>query len=185
MRPSTKFTARLAKILRPKAAAAPLPTQLSVAVYDYSALKHCAYAVKSILQALGCEVVVNVYSYRELNQRAMDGELCESLVITNINLDDNRHASAFNSLYHNPILQHCIGESSQHWLAQSLNQLRSENPLEEYLNALEPIASALINQYWLIPLFHHRQTLRFHGVLKDVALTNWGWPDIRNVWSTD
>lgn len=173
------------KILRPNAEAASLPTQLSIAVYDYSALKHCAYAVKSILQALGCEVTVNVYSYRELNQRAMDGELCESLVITNINLDDNRHASAFNSLYHNPILQHCIGESSQHWLAQSLNQLRSENSLEEYLNALEPIASALINQYWLIPLFHHRQTLRFHGVLKDVALTNWGWPDIRNVWSTD
>jgi MarR-like DNA-binding transcriptional regulator SgrR of sgrS sRNA len=115
----------------------------------------------------------------------MDGELRESLIITNINLDDNRHASAFNSLYHNPVLQSCIGDEAKLWLTQSLDTLRSETSLSNYLHALEPIASALINQYWLTPLFHHRQTLRFHGVLKDVELTNWGWPEIRNVWSAD
>lgn len=172
-------------IVRPQAPETPLPEQISIAVYNYTALKSCAEAVKNILEHQGTQVTINSYSFRELNQLSMDGELRESLIITNINLDDNRHASAFNSLYHNPVLQSCIGDEAKLWLTQSLDTLRSETSLSNYLHALEPIASALINQYWLTPLFHHRQTLRFHGVLKDVELTNWGWPEIRNVWSAD
>ncbi|MFB9216353.1 SgrR family transcriptional regulator [Vibrio sinaloensis] len=173
------------KIIRPAAPNVALPTHITIAVYDYTALQNCALALKALLEQQGTQVTINVYSFRDLNQRAMAGTLDESLILTNINLDDNRHASAFSSLYHNPVLQSCIGPEAKLWLTQSLNQLRSETPLSQYLSALEPIASALINQYWLTPLFHHRQTLRFHGVLKDVALTNWGWPDIKNVWSAD
>lgn len=173
------------RVIRPAAEEVALPAQITLAVYNYTALQSCALALKALLEQQGTQVIINVYSFRELNQRAMAGTLNESLIITNINLDDNRHASAFTSLYHNPVLQSCIGPEAKDWLTQSLNQLRSETPLHQYLTALEPIASALINQYWLTPLFHHRQTLRFHGVLKDVALTNWGWPDIKNVWSAD
>ena len=149
-------------IIRPEAANVALPQQLDIAVYDYTVLRNCAFAVKAILAKLGVKVEVNTYSYRELNELAQSQQLNESMIITNINLDDNRHASAFNSLYHNPVLQRCIGEDSKRWLTQSLNTLRSQTPLHQYLDALEPIASALINQYWLTPLFHHRQTLRFH-----------------------
>lgn len=173
------------KITRPEMPSVTLPKQLSIAVYDYSSLWNCASALQHLLEKLGVEVTINTYSYRELTTRSSQGELSESLIITNINLDDNRHASAFNSLYHNPIIQRCIGEESKQWLVQRLDELRSQTPLNNYLDALEPIASALINQFWLSPLFHHRQTLRFQGVLNDVALTNWGWPDIKNVWSTD
>lgn len=172
-------------IVRPEAPTAKLPEHISIAVYDYTALRNCALALQSILKQQGTQVTVNTYSFRQLNQLALDGKLSESLILTNINLDDNRHASAFNSFYHNPVLQSCIGLESKLWLTQALDKLRSETPLSDYLVALEPIASALINQYWLTPLFHHRQTLRFHGVLKDVELTNWGWPDIRNVWSAN
>ncbi|CAK4075048.1 HTH-type transcriptional regulator SgrR [Vibrio sp. 16] len=173
------------KIVRPDAPKVTLPEHISIAVYDYTALKNCALALQSILEKQGTHVSVNTYSFREINQLAMEGKLNESLILTNINLDDNRHASAFNSLYHNPVLQSCIGHESKVWLTQALSDLRAQTPLPDYLDALEPIASALINQYWLTPLFHHRQTLRFHGVLKDVELTNWGWPDIKNVWSAD
>nr|WP_275658327.1 SgrR family transcriptional regulator [Vibrio sp. Isolate25] len=172
-------------VIRPEAPSVELPKQLDIAVYDYTVLRNCAFAVKAILAELGVDVQVQTYSYRQLNELAQNQQLNQSMIITNINLDDNRHASAFSSLYHNPVLQSCIGQDSKQWLTQSLNTLRSKTPLNQYLDALEPIASALINQYWLTPLFHHRQTLRFHGVLKDVELTNWGWPDIRNVWSTD
>ncbi|KGY13113.1 transporter [Vibrio tubiashii] len=172
-------------ITRPEMPKAALPRQLSIAIYDYSSLKNCALAVKHLLEQFGTKVTINSYSYRELTRLANLGQLDESLILTNINLDDNRHASAFNSLYHNPIIQRGIGDESKIWLLNQLNQLRAQTQLTDYLNALEPIASALINQYWLTPLFHHRQTLRFEGVLKDVALTNWGWPDIKNVWSTD
>ena len=173
------------KITRPEMPEALLPKQLTIAIYDYSSLRNCALAVTYLLEQYGVEVVINSYSYRQLTTLAESGQLQESVIITNINLDDNRHASAFNSLYHNPIIQRCIGEQSKTWLLDRLNHLRSETELPDYLDALEPIASALINQFWLSPLFHHRQTLRFQGVLKDVALTNWGWPDIKNVWSAD
>ncbi|MFM2587852.1 SgrR family transcriptional regulator [Vibrio sp. TBV020] len=173
------------KITRPEMPKTELPEHLSIAIYDYSSLMNCALAVKHILEQENVQVTINTYSYRELTALSTEGKLRESLIITNINLDDNRHASAFNSLYHNPIIQRCIGEESKQWLIQRLDSLRSQTPLPDYLDALEPIASALINQFWLSPLFHHRQTLRFQGVLKDVALTNWGWPDIKNVWSAD
>ncbi|MFW7524663.1 SgrR family transcriptional regulator [Vibrio ostreicida] len=172
-------------IVRPNAPATDLPHHITIAVYDYSALKNCAYAIQTMLASLGTEVTVNVYSYRALSELAQNNKLSETLVITNINLDDNRHASAFSSLYHNPVVQHCLGQTLSDWLTHSLNTLRSTTQLKHYLEALEPIASAMITQYWLSPLFHHRQTLRFHGVLKNVQLTNWGWPDIKNVWSTD
>ncbi|KLN66867.1 SgrR family transcriptional regulator [Vibrio sp. VPAP30] len=173
------------KIVRPAMPQEPLPRKLSIATYDYSSLRNCALAVKHLLEQFGVKVSINNYSYRQLTALADSGQLQESIIITNINLDDNRHASAFNSLYHNPVIQRCIGEESKVWLLDRLNELRSKTELHDYLDTLEPIASALINQYWLSPLFHHRQTLRFQGVLKDVALTNWGWPDIKNVWSTN
>ncbi|RTZ18128.1 SgrR family transcriptional regulator [Vibrio aquaticus] len=173
------------KITRPEMPEVELPNTLTIAVYEYSSLWHCALAVQHLLQKKGVSVQINAYSYRELTARANTGTLTEAMVITNINLDDNRHASAFNSLYHNPIIQRCIGDESKQWLIERLDQLRRDTPLDAYLVDLEPVASALINQFWLSPLFHHRQTLRFQGVLKDVALTNWGWPDIKNVWSAD
>ncbi|OLQ94573.1 transporter [Vibrio ponticus] len=173
------------KVVRPIADTAELPKELSIAVYDYNSLVNCAYAIAEQLEKLGVTVKVNVYSFRELNHLSESHQLNETLVVNNINLDDNRHSSAFSSLFHNPILQASIGYKAQRWLSESLKHVRAETELHDYLNALEPIAASLINQYLLLPIFHHRQTLRFHGVLKDVALTNWGWPDIRNVWSAD
>nr|WP_282437276.1 SgrR family transcriptional regulator [Vibrio amylolyticus] len=170
-------------MLRPFRVESTLPASLSIAVYDYAALMSCVYSIQSILQELGVKVEVNTYSYRELSERSANGSLTEELIITNINLDDNRHASAFDSLFNNPILHNSIGTMASQWLTESLTTLRSSTELCDYLNDLEPIASTLISEFYLTPLFHHRQTLRFHGVLKDVELTNWGWPDIRNVWS--
>ncbi|PMK02453.1 SgrR family transcriptional regulator [Vibrio sp. 10N.261.55.A7] len=170
-------------VLRPFCTETALPKALSIAVYDYSGLKNCAYSIQSLLNNMGVDVVVNTYSYRELSQKSLNGELLEEIVLTNINLDDNRHASAFGCLFNNPVLHNAIGPVASTWLTRSLSALRSESELTAYLDDLDPIASTLISEYFLMPLFHHRQTLRFEGVLKDVALTNWGWPDIRNVWS--
>ncbi|NOH71566.1 SgrR family transcriptional regulator [Vibrio pectenicida] len=172
-------------VLRPQVPEASLPPHIDIAVYDYRALIDCAKAIKSILDKLGIKAKVSTYSYRKLYEMAQNKQLTETLVVTNINLDDNRHSSAFYNLYHNPVLNYCIGEQARLWLVTSLESIREHTPLEKYLDAIEPLASTLIHQYWLTPLFHHRQTLRFHGVLKNVELTNWGWPDIKNVWSTD
>lgn len=173
------------KITRPLAPETRLPKKLTIAVYDYTALKNCAEGIRFLLEQQGIRVKVNTYSYRQLIQQSKRQTLTEELIITNMNLDDNRHASAFANLFHNPVLHNAIGPQASQWFHEALRQLRAVTPLNQYLDALEPLASALITEYWLTPLFHHRQTLRFHGVLKDVALTNWGWPDIKNVWSAD
>ncbi|MYM59222.1 SgrR family transcriptional regulator [Vibrio sp. OCN044] len=172
-------------VLRPQEPEADLPRHIDIAVYDYRALIDCALAIKSLLNKLGIETRVSTYSYRKLYEMSQNNQLTETLVVTNINLDDNRHSSTFYNLYTNPVLHTCIGHKAKQWLIHSLEQIRETTPLDRYLDAIEPIASTFIHQYWVTPLFHHRQTLRFHGVLKNVELTNWGWPDIKNVWSTD
>ncbi|MDN3680840.1 SgrR family transcriptional regulator [Vibrio tapetis subsp. quintayensis] len=170
------------KIVRPSAPHVPLPKKISISIYRYSALDICATAAASILEKLGVEVTINRYTYRQLMQ---SDKLEEDLIITNINLDDNRHASAFGHLWANPILHGYLSTTASQWLKTELSKLRNDTPLNQYLVQLEPIASTLVTEYWLTPLFHHQQTLRFHGVLKNVALTNWGWPDLRNVWSAE
>lgn len=172
-------------VLRPFSEPLKLPKHITIAGYNYTALRRCARAISNRLASVGSKVEIVMYSYRELNEKAKNGELNETMVVTNINLDDNRHASAFTNFFSNAVLFHTLGEKNAQWLDEQLQRVRSFVPLEDYLNALEPIASTLISEYWIAPMFHHTQTLRFQGVLEDVALTNWGWPDIRSVWSAD
>ncbi len=172
-------------VLRPFGEFSALPKTITIAGYNYTALRRCARAISSVLAEHNCVVEMVMYSYRELSEKANNGTLDETLILTNINLDDNRHASAFSNFYCNNVLYHTLGNANASWLDQQLENLRASTPLEDYLTALEPIASTLVSEYWIAPMFHHTQTLRFQGVLEDVALTNWGWPDIRSVWSSD
>ncbi|MGF1844550.1 SgrR family transcriptional regulator [Vibrio clamense] len=172
-------------IRRPDSMPTALPHSLSIAVYQHTALEYSADAIVAILNKIGVNVVVNIYSYRELSQKAIDKKLVEEMVLTNINLDDNRHSSAYIGLLSNTVLHHCLGHHHSQWLVEELSRLRADTPLEEYLEQLESISTSIISEYVLLPMFHHRQTLRFKGVLKNVALTNWGWPAIRDVWSVD
>lgn len=54
----------------------------------------------------------------------------------------------------------------------------------EYLAQLEQLGSLLIHEGIVSPMFHHRQTLSFQGILKGVEITTWGWPQLRDVWSS-
>ncbi|ALR18718.1 SgrR family transcriptional regulator [Vibrio natriegens] len=172
-------------VLRPFGEETKLPKHISIAGYNYTALRRCARAISRQLESTGCKVETVMYSYRELSERARNGTLNETLVVTNINLDDNRHASAFSNFYTHTVLHNTLNQENAVWLDEQLERLRANTQLEDYLEALEPIASTLVSEYWIAPMFHHTQTLRFQGVLEDVALTNWGWPDIRSVWSAD
>ncbi|KGR36873.1 transporter [Vibrio campbellii] len=172
-------------VLRPFGEESKLPKHITIAGYNYTALRRCARAIAKLLEGTGSKVGIAMYSYRELSEKAKNGTLDETLVVTNINLDDNRHASAFTNFYSNAVLHHTLGEENATWLDEQLEKVRAYTSLEGYLKALEPIASTLVSEYWIAPMFHHTQTLRFQGVLEDVALTNWGWPDIRSVWSAD
>lgn len=192
-RSSQVFSAELAKnlflewkpICRPSAKEVSLPSKITIAVYQHSALECCASAMKTMLAERGVQVEIHLYSYRDLVARAIAKKLTEELVLTNIDLDDNYHSSAYVGLLNNPVLHYCLGEESSQWFLDQLRTLKSNTPLALYLEQLEPLVTSLISEYSLVPMFHHRQTLRFKGVLKNVALTSWGWPAIRDVWSVD
>ncbi len=183
--PASNIFPKWKPVLRTYADPVEFSHKVTIAGYNYTALQRCAKAIKQCIQSLNVEVEINLYSFRDLINLALKGELTETLIVTNINLDDNRQASAFNNFYNNPVLHYCLGEHRQKWLLEQLEELRSQQDLANYMDKLEPIISPLVNEYWIAPMFHHMQTLRFHGVLEDVALTNWGWPDIKSVWSAD
>ncbi len=133
-------------VLKSPAPKVALPTQLTLALYNYTALQTCAQAIARLLAAQGITLSIHTYTYRELNQRALKGELDETLVLTNINLDDNRHASAFAMLFSNPILHACASQDEVIWLMQQLNAVREQAQLPQYLDQLEPIASLLVSE---------------------------------------
>jgi len=162
-----------------------LPKKLNIAVYDHQALLSCSKAIHQRLSQMGIACAVNVYSYAELHKKAYDKTLDEELILSSFNLDDNRPTNAFRWFYANSVLRHGLGDKPSEWLDNKLVQLRRTCPLDDYLKELESIATNMIHQHWVSPLFHHRQTLRFEGILNDVSMTEWGWPDFRDVWSTD
>ncbi|WP_102313558.1 SgrR family transcriptional regulator [Vibrio cyclitrophicus] len=173
------------KLYRMPSKEAQLPKKMSIAVYDYYALYRCAICVSDILKRYGVEVEVNTYSFRELAQLSQSGDLKEDLVLCNLNLDDNAPSSLFSWMMNDPVLHSALGEMNSDWLKQRLDHHKASVELPNYLAELEPVASTLISDYWLVPMFHHLQTVRFQGILKNVAITNWGWPDFKNVWSAD
>lgn len=163
----------------------PLPAKLIIALYDHQALKACALSIQNILSKKGVDVQVTIYSFEEFYRKSQGRELHEDLILTSLNLDDNRPTSAFRWMYSDPVLHQSLSLDGSQWLREELNRIRKTKPLQHYLAELEPIATAMITEHWVLPMFHHRQTLHFEGVLKGVSLSVWGWPVIQDVWSED
>ncbi len=162
-----------------------LPAELSIAVFDHFALLDCAKAISSVLQENGVQCQVNVYSFAELQQKASKKQLSEALILSSMNLDDNRPTSIFRWLLSNPVLEQVLLAEESDWLMQVLTGIRAAAPLTEYLFELEAVATSMIYENWIFPLFHHRQSLQFEEVLKGISITDWGWPAMQHVWSED
>jgi len=159
-----------------------LPANLSIAYYCNDDLRLNAETIASLLQNMGVSIQLTEYSFAELNQKASSGQLKEDLIITSYNLDDNRPASAFRWLFNDAIIKHCVGETNWQWMQAQLMSVRETSPLADYFVKMAPIANTLVNEYWCLPLFHHWQSLRFQNVFQDVAMTDWGWPQLKDVW---
>ncbi len=160
----------------------PLPAALSIAYYSHDDLRLYAQTITHLLQDLGIKTKLSEYSFAELNQVAMQGKLEQNLIITSYNLDDNRPASAFRWFSHDAIIKHCVGQANWQWMQAQLAPIRETSALADYFVKMAPIANTLVNEYWCLPLFHHWQSLRFQNVFQDVAMTDWGWPQLKDVW---
>ncbi|WEM45294.1 SgrR family transcriptional regulator (plasmid) [Photobacterium sp. DA100] len=164
---------------------AELPNRLDIAIYDHLVILDCAQALSSKLNQIGIESQVNVYSFSELNEQAERNDLEETLIIASLNVDDNLPISVFRWFCSNAILHQGLSEEARSWLVQELVKIREHCEVGEYLNKLESLATTMQYENWLSPLFHHRQTLRWRGVLQGVSMTDWSWPDFKNVWTDD
>ncbi|WCE32346.1 SgrR family transcriptional regulator [Vibrio sp. SCSIO 43137] len=164
---------------------AELPESITIAVYDHFALKEVANIITDTLYGLGVKCSLNIYSYQELQQRSQQKLLDEQIILNSFNLDDNRPVSAFRWFSSHSSFHHCLSPEANLWLGQQLSIVRSNCDITEYLDKLESLSSTMINENWIVPLLHHRQTLQFEGLLKDVSITDWGWPAFQDVWQEE
>ncbi|KHT64561.1 hypothetical protein RJ45_05760 [Photobacterium gaetbulicola] len=164
---------------------ADLPRQIDIAAYDHMVILDCAKALSDKLHRMGIASKVNVYPFAEFHERAERGELKEAIIIASFNVDDNLPVSVFRWFYSNTILHSGLSPEAQSWLHQQLNHIRERWEVKGYLEQLESIGTTMQYENWLVPLFHHRQTLRWRGVLQGVSITDWSWPDFKNVWADD
>ncbi|NRD72852.1 SgrR family transcriptional regulator [Shewanella sp. VB17] len=163
----------------------PLPSKLTIAIFEHPTLKECAQAMSVLLEQAGIECEVNVYSFEELVQKANANTLIEDLILISLDFDDNLPTSVFNWMLSNAVLNQSLSEEASHWLHAQLASIRQQQPLTNYLTKLESISTTMITEHWMIPMLHHRQWLYFQGVLKGVSINVWGWPDIQDVWSEE
>ncbi|KFA98562.1 SgrR family transcriptional regulator [Vibrio sp. ER1A] len=170
------------KVLIPPAETSPLPKQLDIAIYQHHALRESAQVVADLLERVGVSCQINEYSHADFYELCARHKLEEEIILTSMSLDDNRPSSAFIWLATDRVLRQCLTPSTEQWLQHELEQVKQQNQSTEYMTALEPIASTLVSDRWIIPLFHHKQTLNFADQLQGVSMTIWGWPDIKSVW---
>lgn len=163
----------------------PLPDSLTIAIFEHHALKQCAEAMMTQLNSAGVHCTINIYSFNDFYEKAQNQSLNEDIILTSMNLDDNRPISAFCWMLSNPFLQQSLSYQDKEWLASKLYYLREQQPVSSYMRELESVASALITSHKLIPIFHHKQTLRFEDVLKSVSINTWGWPELRDIWTDE
>ncbi|MFH0259133.1 SgrR family transcriptional regulator [Vibrio barjaei] len=164
---------------------ASLPSCLDIAVYDHLVIKDCAQVMKHTLNQMGIDCTINVYSLEEMYKLSQHRQLSEPLVIASFNVDDNLPISVYRWLMSDSILHQGLSDDASAWLRAEMSNLRESSQVTQYLAKLESIATTMHYQNWLTPLFHHRQTLRWKGVLQGVSITDWSWPDFRNVWIED
>ena len=181
--PAYNLLSNWLKIMSTGTATQPLPSKLTIAIFEHHTLKECALAMVALLEQAGFECKVNIYSFEELVHKASANTLMEDLILMSLDLDDNLPTSVFQWMLSNAVLNQGLSAEASHWLRAKLINIRQQQPLTNYLTELESISTAMITEHWIIPMLHHRQTLYFQGVLKGVSINVWGWPEIQDVWS--
>lgn len=181
--PAYNLLSNWLKIISAGVAKQALPNELTIAIFEHHTLKECAIALKALLERAGINGKIKTYSFVEFQQKASTNTLYEDLVLMSLDLDDNLPTSVFHWLLSSSVVNQSLSEEARNWLQTKLANIRQQQPLTNYLTELESISSVMINEHWLIPMLHHKQTLYFQGVLKGVSINVWGWPEIQDVWS--
>lgn len=183
--PAYNLLSNWLKVISIDTTAQPLPSKLTIAIFEHHTLKECAQAMMILLKQANIDCELNVYTFDDFQHQASANALMEDLVLMSLDLDDNLPTSVFHWLLSSAVVNQSLSEQASEWLQAKLIKLRQQHTLNNYLTELESISTAMINEHWLIPMLHHKQTLYFQGVLKGVSINVWGWPEIQDVWSEE
>lgn len=159
-----------------------LPRSVQIACYSHLGVQRSAKAAVQILAREGIEAQINLYSFETFIEKAQGDGFSEEIVLSSLNLDDNRQVSALLYFLSDPVLHATIGADVSEWLVAELNRIREDFSPNEYLNQLEQLGSVLIYEGLITPMLHHRQTLSFLDIFKGVEITAWGWPKLSEIW---
>ncbi|MFI3274211.1 SgrR family transcriptional regulator [Vibrio sp.] len=159
-----------------------LPRSVQIACYSHLGVQRSAKAAVQILAKEGIEAQINLYSFEAFIEKAQGDGFSEEIVLSSLNLDDNRQVSVLLFFLSDPVLHATIGSEVSEWLVVELNRIREDFSPNEYLNQLEQLGSVLIYEGLICPMLHHRQTLSFLDVFKGVEITAWGWPKLSEIW---
>ncbi|MDN3701142.1 SgrR family transcriptional regulator [Vibrio artabrorum] len=159
-----------------------LPRSVQIACYSHLGVQRSAKAAAQILSKAGIEAQINLYSFEVFIEKAQGDGFTEEIVMSSLNLDDNRQVSALLYFLSDPVLHATIGSDVSEWLVVELNRIRENFSPNEYLNQLEQLGSVLIYEGLITPMLHHRQTLSFLDIFKGVKITAWGWPKLSEIW---
>lgn len=159
-----------------------LPRSVQIACYSHLGVQRSARAAVQILAREGIEAQINLYSFETFIEKAQGDGFSEEIVLSSLNLDDNRQVSALLYFLSDPVLHATIGADVSEWLVTEINRIREDFSPNEYLNQLEQLGSVLIYEGLITPMLHHRQTLSFLDIFKGVEITAWGWPKLSEIW---
>ncbi|MCE0496282.1 SgrR family transcriptional regulator [Vibrio salinus] len=170
------------KIFSPKIT---LPETIKIAVYDQRDLRYYAEAITRLLEKQNVCCVVHYYSLVDIQHRARINRLSEQIILTSVNIDDNRPISLFRWFYADPLFRISLSNSKSQFFFNNLRLIRKTNTIDHYDIKLEKLACQMINNFWIIPLFHHLQVVLFQDEIQGVSISNWGWPELKDIWITE
>ncbi len=144
-----------------------LPKKLSIAVYNYYAFIGVPFPCRTSWNDMEWEDESEIHKLSWVGAAFSTGRFKEDLVLCNLNLDDNAPSSSFLLIGRWPCIAFRAQGRDEQWLAQAaLESAQSNGWITGLLGWAGACASTLISDYWLVPMFHHLQTVRFKGFLK-------------------
>ncbi|OHX13302.1 HTH-type transcriptional regulator SgrR [Chromobacterium sphagni] len=154
----------------PIAAAAPL-TRLRLAFYEqHPEYQQIADAIARCLQPYRVELECRQHSYSDWEQGCGEADLW----LGSVNFTRSTDYAIPAWLLGTPLLRRCLasGLPLDDWLH---NWRQGKQDAHE-------LSAAVVQQHWLLPLFHNWLRLNGPGQMEDFRLNSLGWFDFKSVW---
>ncbi|GAB3255378.1 SgrR family transcriptional regulator [Chitinimonas naiadis] len=157
-----------------------LPAELNLVTYQLDAHIALAKLVAERFRAQGSRVNISVLTYPEFALREwMDSA---DLVVAGEVTDDDLMFSLYGALSSDALFRCWADASALRWLADTDRQIAGEPDSTARMALLEAGFARVVQEGWLLPMRHVRQSVDYAPHLGGVQLARCGWMDFRKLW---